>query len=235
MSPGVTPEPPGAASKGTPLVVLAALALLPAAESLVAVWLEILPCLVFPLAKAAMIAAPLLTWRAAGLTRSGLLEEAGLAGARRRPGPAGVVSGLVVSGVILAAWYGVLRGEVDLEAVRTKAESLDIVRWYWLFAVYLCLANALLEEYYFRAFLLGRTRPLLGSGHAAAAVNGGLFGVHHVFVLGSMIDSPAVVAVLVLGTVLGGYHWSMMRVRGFSIVDCCISHAMADAAIMWAG
>ena len=59
MSPGVTPEPPGAASKGTPLVVLAALALLPAAESLVAVWLEILPCLVFPLAKAAMIAAPL--------------------------------------------------------------------------------------------------------------------------------------------------------------------------------
>jgi len=225
----------GASSKKTPLPVLAAVALVPAAESCVAIYLEIAHCVTFPLGKIAMVALPVIIWRRAGLTRGELLAEGGLTGSRRGPGPVGLLSGAVVAGVVLAAWYGVLAGRIGTEAVRAKAASLGIVDYYLPFAAFVCLANSLLEEYFFRAFLLGRTRRLAQSRHLLALANGAVFGLHHVFVLAAVVDSPVTVAVLALGTVLGGYHWSMLRLRGYSIIDCWISHLMADAAIMWIG
>lgn len=225
----------GPVEKRTHLALLAVAALVPATGSLVAIYLEIAHFVTFPLGKIAMVALPIIIWRRARLTRGELLAEAGLTGNRRGPGPVGLLSGAVVAGVVLAAWYGFFAGRIGTEAVRTKAASLGIVDYYLPFAAFVCLANSLLEEYFFRAFLLGRTRRLARSRHLLALSNGAVFGLHHVFVLAAVVDSPVTVAVLVLGTVLGGYHWSMLRLRGYSIVDCWISHLMADAAIMWIG
>jgi len=229
----------GAGNKKTPMLLLALVALVPAAESCVAVYFEIAPHFVFALGKVAMVALPLVIWRRAGLTRPQALIEAGVTGNTRRPGPVGMLSGAVLAAVILAAWYGCFAQHVDAGAVRAKADALQVTKLFPLFAAYLCLVNPLLEEYFFRAFLVGRTRKLSSSPVLVASVNGVIFGIHHVFVLASMIDAPAggawgaAVAGLVLGTMLGGFHWSMLRLRGYSVVDCWISHVMADAAIVW--
>ena len=123
--------------------------------------------------------------------------------------------------------------------IRHQAESLGVVRWYWTFAVFVSFANSAFEEYYFRAFFLGRTRGRgrgrLSGRHGAALLNGLVFGLHHVFVLAGIVHSPWLVGLLAFGTMAGGYHWSMLRVRGYSIVDCWISHVIGDMALMYIG
>jgi len=214
-----------------PLAVLAAACLLQAAQTAVAVHWQIAPAVTYPALKLLMIAVPLLAWR---WTRRGRREVALLAGLKRTNLLAGLATGLLAAGVILGGYYLVLAGRIDAGGLVAKARSLGLLERYWLMALGISLGNALFEEYYWRAFIFGELSDRLASPAAVAAVGGALFGLHHVFAMGSLFP-PAWVALFVLGTMVAGAVWSAMRSAGVAIWDCYLSHVMADLAIMWVG
>jgi membrane protease YdiL (CAAX protease family) len=204
---------------------------LPALVSLIAINLELAPVYNYIFGKGLMTVIPLLVWRVWRRTWNELGEELGLPGANPGFGAAmGIVmGGIALSGAYLFNWLGL----IDAGQITAKIQSLGIVRFYWIAAVYFSIGNALLEEYYFRAFLLGRFRFLNWSAAVTAVVNGCVFGLHHVVVLITMMP-PTYSLLLAAGTALAGGVWCYLRLRGTSIIDCYISHVMADLAIFYA-
>jgi len=99
---------------------------------------------------------------------------------------------------------------------------------------FVSLGNALFEEYYWRGFLVSELGDRLHSRWRTVLVAGGLFGLHHIFAL-TWLGDVWMVAPAVLATMVAGAAWAYLRVSGRSIVDCYISHVLADVAIMWVG
>ena len=214
-----------------PLWLLAGLCLLPAAQTGVAVWLAWHPEITYPAMKLAMIAAPLLVWWYERRPRGELFADIGCTRTRLLPG---TVLGLLMAGVILGAYYGVLRARIDPAPVAAKIRELGVAGHYWLAAIALSLGNSAFEEYYWRAFLVGQWRQRIRRPVVVIVLGGVLFGLHHIFAMASAFGGPLVV-LGVGGTMLAGAAWTWLRVRGGSIWDCWLSHILADLAIVWVG
>jgi len=229
------PESPQAGPRrgAVPLGVLCVLCLLPAIQSAVAVCFQIQPRITYPLLKAAIVAAPLAAWLAMRRSPRQMLDDVGL---KRSRCLGGLATGAVFAAVILAAYYAVLKGAIDATPVAGKARSLGLAGpWaYWAMAAFISLSNSLIEEYYWRGFILDQLRRRLDNKISLIAACGLLFGLHHVFVVAGMF-SWQVGALFVFGTVVAGAVWSWQRVRGWSILDCYVSHILADLAGFWAG
>ena len=178
-----------------------------------------------------MIAIPIIVWLQVRRGGAPLAERIGWKRTNLR---SGLSVGIVMGGVILAGYYGLLRGVIDPGPVLAKVRSLGLVEYYWYMSIFICLGNALFEEYYWRAFLIGELRSYLRSKPVLCIVAGGLFGVHHLFAMLGLFDLPMVL-MFVLVTMIAGAVWSAMRCRGASILDCYVSHVLADMAIMWIG
>ncbi len=217
--------------KKLPLYVLAVLFLLPGIRTSLAVQLEILPEVLYPLFQLVMIAAPIVIWWGRGLSRR---EAFGLAGAKRTSGLPGLIIGAIMAGGIITGYYAVLVPIIDPAAILAKVQSLGLLKWYWLMAVVMSLWNSLYEEYYWRAFLVSELGRWTTSTMAICVVTGSLFGLHHLSVLSQLFEMPLAV-VFTFGTVAAGAVWAWMRRRGYSIWDCYISHILADLAIFWIG
>ena len=218
-------------SRRTPWALLGLVCLLPAIQTLVAVHLQWYPVITYPGLKLLMIAVPIVVWWRLGLSARQAADRAGW----RRPNLLrGLAVGALMSGVILAGYYGVLRDRLDPEPILRKVESLGLLEAYWAMALVISLWNSLFEEYYWRAFIVGELRARALSTLAACAIAGGLFGLHHIFALASLFTWP-LVCFFTFGTMVAGGVWSWMRCRGYSIWDCYVSHLLADLAIMWIG
>ena len=85
-----------------------------------------------------------------------------------------------------------------------------------------------------RGFLLGELWARIPSPVGVVLVGGVLFGLHHIFALLGLFPWPLAL-LFMSGTMLAGAVWTWMRVRGLSIIDCYVSHILADLAIMWIG
>jgi len=210
---------------------LVVFSLLPAATSLVAIKWEFFPKFTYTLGKIVAVVLPVLVWKASGLTRADLFRRIGL---KRTAGLAGLAAGAVLSAAILVPYYLALKGAIDPSPILAKAASLDVLKHYWLMALAVSAANSLFEEYYWRAFLLERLMCRINRKAAVWALAGALFGVHHFIVLSSMLPLSYVLF-FTFGTVLAGAFWSWMRLKGYSILDCYVSHVLADVAVLWAG
>ncbi len=217
--------------KKLPLYVLAVLFLLPAIRTSLAVQLEILPEVLYPLFQLTMIAIPILIWHGRGLSR---MEAFDLAGVKRTSGLPGLIIGAIMAGGILAGYYTVLAPMLDPAPILAKVQSLGLLKWYWLMAVVMSLWNSLYEEYYWRAFLVSELGKWTTSTLAICVITGSLFGLHHLSVLSQIFDMPLAV-MFTFGTVAAGAVWAWMRRRGYSIWDCYISHILADLAIFLIG
>ena len=142
--------------------------------------------------------------------------------------------GLLMAVVILGGYYGLLRERIEPVAILSKVSSLDILDYYWVMALFISLAHSLLEEYYWRGFILSQLARWIPGTLALSLIAGFIFGIHHIFAMLSLFGWH-IVAFCVLGTMAGGFVWSRMRLKGYSIWDCYISHVFADLAIMWVG
>lgn len=147
----------------------------------------------------------------------------------------GVGSGLAIGLGILAA-YGLLgRHWIDVPHVHKVAEAAGLRQpaVYLAAAAYWCFVNALLEEYVWRWFVVGKCRVLMGP--AAAVVAGSLcFTLHHVLALHAYFDAR--IAVLgSLGVFIGGVVWSLCYLRYRSIWPGYVSHIGADLAVFAIG
>jgi membrane protease YdiL (CAAX protease family) len=171
----------------------------------------------------------------------------GLPLAAWRPTPRGLPLGLgfggIVSLAILAGFFGFLRHQHHLmqhtpEQVRAKLSGLgcDQPATFLALAVFLSVAHALLEEYYWRWFLFGELRRRIP--HGWANFLGGLaFMSHHVVILAVYFPGRfwLLAAPLSLGVAIGGWFWNWLYDRTGSVYPGWVGHVLIDAAIMVAG
>jgi hypothetical protein len=136
----------------------------------------------------------------------------GLKKTNARPG---LALGLLMAVIILGGYYALLCERIEPVAILSKVHSL-------------------LEEYYWRGFILSQLTRWIPGTLLLSLIAGFIFGIHHIFAMLSLFGWH-IVAVCVLGTMAGGFVWSRMRLKGYSIWDCYISHVFADLAIMWVG
>lgn len=239
-----------------PAVVLVALCLLPAVQTAVAVYLEFVPAVTYPLLKAAILLTPLVAWRLCRRRIGAALTDIGL---RRTNCLRGLVLGLALLGVILGGYYLLLHDLIDPAPVARKARTAlggaaAVPGGFLALAAGITFANSLLEEYYWRGFILDEwlRRPAgsAGRGQAARAcdaarprcalpgrlraclLGAGFFGVHHAFVLLPAVP-PGLVALGTLATVVAAFVWSWLRSGGWSLWDCYLSHVLADVGCLW--
>lgn len=150
----------------------------------------------------------------------------------------GLVTGVAIAGLILAAYFTLGRAWIDAAHVRgvARQSGLATPALYVFLAVYWCVINSLLEEYAWRWFVFRKCLGLMTPTHKAAAVllSALFFTIHHVVALAAQFDWR----VTVLGSVgvfIGGAAWSWLYLRYQSIWPAYVSHALADAPIFLIG
>jgi len=211
--------------------VLIIFCILPALTSLVAVYLEFFQAVTYPLGKVLAIGGSIAIILAAGHTRKEILAGLGIKRSNCLPG---ILSGAILSAIILGLYYLFLKKRIDPTPIAEKVSSLGLKDYYWALALVTSCMNSLFEEYYWRAFIMSQLKTRISGAAALCLLGGALFGIHHFFVLRPMFPLASVLF-LTFGTVVAGVVWSWMRVKGYSIFDCYISHLMADLAVFWAG
>jgi membrane protease YdiL (CAAX protease family) len=203
----------------------------PAIVSLVAVNLELLPAISYAVGKVLMLALPLIVWRLSKLDRREISIQAGLVKTNLLPG---MLLGLLFAVIILGSYFGLFINWIKPAQVVEKLTSLGLLNHYWLAAAFFSLGNAFLEEYYFRAFLIERFTRFTSNAMLIAIANGLVFGLHHFVVLLTLVPLHQEIF-FASATAAAGFVWAYMRARGFSILDCYVSHVWADLAIFVAG
>jgi membrane protease YdiL (CAAX protease family) len=152
-----------------------------------------------------------------------------------------IVSGLVVLGLVVGLWRPILAASPAFErapaAVAEKVGSfgIDSGAKFFLLAAFYSVIHSFLEEYYWRWFVFGRLRRGLPF-ETAAVVASLAFTSHHVLVVGYFLESFGLLTFLVsLVVTAAGLLWAWLYERTGHLVGPWISHALADAALMWVG
>lgn len=148
----------------------------------------------------------------------------------------GVISGLVICGVLLVMFVYTALGDTVLMHRRQILEGmtgLGVASYYIPFCAFLSVAHSLLEEYYWRWFVwkrLDAVVPGIGS-HLLAAL---AFSLHHYVVLAGFFGLGWS---LLFGTLVGvgGFIWSLQYKRTGSLLGSWISHLLVDAVVMGVG
>jgi hypothetical protein len=148
---------------------------------------------------------------------------------------AGMVTGLAIAAIVLAAYGLVGRSLIDHGAARAQMIGMGL-GGVWRFAglaFYWITINSVLEEYVWRWFVYRQWVVAVGGRIVWAVLLAGLaFTVHHVLALGYSFGwDPIVVGLGSLGVLIGGVMWSALYARYRSIWPGWISHACADVAV----
>ena len=214
-----------------PLLLVLGFGLLPAVQTAVSVHLEWQTMITYPVFKVLMVAGPILVWLGMGYNGVQIKQAVGLKGTNML---LGLGVGVLMAGVIVGGYYLVLRQRIDPGPMLIKVESLGILEYYWVMAVFISLIHSLFEEYYWRGFILSGLSKWVPGTAALVLISGMIFGIHHIFAMLKLFPLMWV-GLCVAGTMVAGVIWSWMRVRGKSIWDCYVSHVLADLAVMWIG
>jgi uncharacterized protein len=190
----------------------------------------------YGIGKAFQFSIPLLFWL--DTDRSQLR----LASPRRRGVAVGIAFGLFVAAGLFAIYFGHLKNQPLLTSLREQVWNkvagfgLATPGRLLIFAIFISLIHAGLEEYYWRAFLFAGWRRVLPLPFAIALSSLG-FMAHHVLVLNEYFPGRFWSATLPLSLAVGcgGAVWAWMYERYKSIHPAWASHALVDAAIMLVG
>lgn len=170
---------------------------------------------------------------------------------RRRPhltGPtrlgmlAGGISGVVIALVMLGVYF-LAADSIDVEQIRDRAKTtgFDAPIRFGVMLGFIVLFNSLLEEYFWRWFVVRQVEGALPSSMGermrttlAVVIAAGLFTVHHVVALVAWVDIPLVMLGST-GVFLGAIIWSFLFAYDGSLWPSYLSHVMADLAILAIG
>lgn len=116
---------------------------------------------------------------------------------------------------------------------RAEASSLGVLDNYILFAAFLSLFHAFLEEYYWRWFIFGGLLSKM-SEKWAILITAVAFASHHFIVLSQFF--PWWITIL-FGTAIaiGSVIWSILYLRTGRLLTGWISHVLVDVAVMTIG
>lgn len=147
----------------------------------------------------------------------------------------GAVTGVAIFAVIMGAYLLFAKRWIEPGFVSDQIAKvgLDTPLLYLLFAGYVCVINALLEEYVWRWFVATRCEALMRRA-AAVVVSALFFTLHHVIALDLYFDWR-VTALSSLGIFIGGATWSWLYIRYRNIYAAYLSHIFADIAIFVIG
>ena len=150
--------------------------------------------------------------------------------------PLGILSGGLIAALIVGTfkfspWSTYIQQFSG--QVLGKAEDMKILDYYVPFAILISLGHSLLEEYYWRWYVYGRLRRLVGpkTAYLGASL---AFAAHHYVVLGCFFPIWFA-AILGTGVAIGGGLWCWMYHKQQSLAGCWISHILVDGAIFSVG
>ena len=143
----------------------------------------------------------------------------------------GVYSGIVFLVAIVVFFYA-LRGRVIQETeIRSLLHSWQIQKEHvFVLLIVMILANSVLEEIYWRGYILGRFRTHLKT--APAVILSSLFyASYHLITTANLFSMQA--GILFTSVIFcAGVFWGVMRARSGSLYGSITSHFLADAAVM---
>lgn len=152
-----------------------------------------------------------------------------------------LTSGSAIVAVLLLSWRAVLAASPAFErapaAVAEKVASLGIDSGakFLLLAAFYSVIHSFLEEYYWRWFVFGRLHRRLPFA-AAAMVSALAFTFHHVLVVGHFLGGFGILTFAVsLVVTAAGLLWAWLYDRTGHLAGPWLSHALADAGLMWIG
>jgi hypothetical protein len=147
----------------------------------------------------------------------------------------GILSGLLLSGFILAMYWALRGTFIDKRFLTDKLLAIGLgspVR-YVSGALYWILVNSVLEEYVWRYFCVTQCEQLL-SKPLAVVCSALFFTLHHSVAL-AVFFGPAAVLIGSSAVLLGGAIWSLMYIKYRSIWPGYVSHALVDLCIFGLG
>lgn len=144
-------------------------------------------------------------------------------------------SGLLISAVIVAAYWFIGRQWIDTAFMRKsiKGIGLGTPMVYVAATAYYVIFNAVLEEYVWRWFVVEKFNCLLSHWWAIIA-SAFCFTVHHVVAL-NVYFPWQLTALANVGVFTGGIIWSWTYLRYRSIWPGYLSHAIVDVTIFAIG
>jgi membrane protease YdiL (CAAX protease family) len=147
---------------------------------------------------------------------------------------------LIGVGVALVGWLMVITPVGDIVKANShnlveKARGLGFATKgrFLMVAAFITLFHSAMEEYYWRWFVYGHLRQMVGHwpGHLVAAL---AFTGHHL-VLTSVLFPLPVALFLSFIACLGGLMWTLMYEWQGTVLGCWISHLVVDAFLMIVG
>lgn len=148
----------------------------------------------------------------------------------------GVLSGLVLCLLIVLGSGLALKYWVDAGEIRRQLTALGYggPLFFLLMALYWSTVNAVLEEMVWRWFFLRQLHGLFRRKSLVLLLSAAGFTLHHLVVVSAWL--PMAPTLLVnFGIFCAGLHWSALTLRHRSLLPACISHILADLALMGVG
>jgi membrane protease YdiL (CAAX protease family) len=152
-----------------------------------------------------------------------------------------VISGLFTGVAIsLIGWLMVLTpvGEIVKEnsgnlVEKAKGLGFHTRGKFLLVATFITVMHSAMEEYYWRWFVYGHLRQMVGHwpGHIIAAL---AFTGHHVVLMAQLFPLPLALFLSML-VAIGGLIWTLMYEWHGSVLGCWLSHLVVDAFLMIVG
>lgn len=155
-----------------------------------------------------------------------------LSPARKGGWLAGILTGLLIAGVILGFWLLLGPKLIDPEFVRAKMAAIGLTslpRYLGMIA-YWIIINSLLEEYVWRWFITEKFHLLFRRSWIAVALSAAAFTLHHIVAMSVYFDALPT-ALCAFFIFVGGAIWSALYLRYESIRPAYVSHIFADLAI----
>ena len=148
----------------------------------------------------------------------------------------GVISGLVISAVIVGVYWALKDSLIDLELMRERMAAMGLDRRpvYIGLMAYWILFNSVLEEYIWRWFVVEQAMKATGKPYMAMLISALGFTIHHIIALQAYMPW-SVVLLCNAGIFIGALFWSWCYVRYESIWPGYVSHAIVDVAVFGVG
>lgn len=170
----------------------------------------------------------------------GILREPLIDRTIRKRHAASLIPGIAFGLLTLAALFSLLQLGPFRELIESnhgriaeKIKDLGEAETYFTFAIFICLVNSAMEEYYWRWFCYGQARQLMPIplAHLVAAIG---FAAHHIVILSQFFPLGWAFAIgACVGT--GGAFWSWQMQRYNSLIGPWLSHLLVDIGIVWVG
>ena len=143
----------------------------------------------------------------------------------------GVYSGIVFLVAIVTFFYISQDSVIQVAEIQSLLHSWQIRKEHiFVLLVLMILANSVLEEIYWRGYILGRFRTHLKT--APAVILSSLFYASYHLITTANLFSMRVGILFTIVICFAGVFWAAMRAKSGSLYGSIVSHFLADAAVM---